>query len=94
MGVPVVTLVGPTVVGRAGLSQLMNLGMPELVARTADEYVRIAGDLAGNLSRLKDHRAALRGRMEKSVLMDAPRFARGIEAAYRRMWQRWCATRA
>ena len=32
MGVPVVTLVGPTVVGRAGFCQLMNLGLPELVA--------------------------------------------------------------
>ena len=32
MGVPVVTLVWPTVVGRAGLSQLMNLGLPELIA--------------------------------------------------------------
>ena len=27
MGVPVVTLVGPTAMGRAGLSQLMNLGL-------------------------------------------------------------------
>ncbi len=33
MGVPVVTLVGPTVVGRAGLCQLMNLGLPELTWR-------------------------------------------------------------
>jgi hypothetical protein len=22
--------------------------------------------------------------------MDAPRFARNMEAAYRRMWRRWC----
>ena len=34
MGVPVVTLVGQTVVGRAGLSQLTNLGLPELVGHT------------------------------------------------------------
>jgi hypothetical protein len=33
MGVPVVTLVGGTVVGRAGASQLMNLRVPELIAR-------------------------------------------------------------
>ena len=39
MGVPVVTLSGPTVVGRAGLSQLMNLGLPELIASSPERYV-------------------------------------------------------
>jgi predicted O-linked N-acetylglucosamine transferase (SPINDLY family) len=28
--------------------------------------------------------------MEASVLMDAPRFARDIEAAYREAWRQWC----
>jgi predicted O-linked N-acetylglucosamine transferase (SPINDLY family) len=32
--------------------------------------------------------------MEASVLMDAPHFARQIEAAYREMWQEWCAAPA
>ena len=36
MGLPVVTLVGQTIVGRAGLSQLMNLELPELIAHTAE----------------------------------------------------------
>ncbi len=35
-GVPVVTLVGTTVVGRAGLCLAENLGMPETVARTPE----------------------------------------------------------
>jgi predicted O-linked N-acetylglucosamine transferase (SPINDLY family) len=93
MGVPVVTLVGDTVVGRAGLCQAMNLGLPELVATTADEYVAIAGDLARDLVRLAELRAALRSRMESSPLMDAPRFARNMEDAYRAMWRRWSQTR-
>ena len=42
MGVPVVTLVGPTVVGRAGLCQLMNLGLPELIASDPGAIRRIA----------------------------------------------------
>ena len=42
MGVPVVTLVGQTVVGRAGLSQSSNLGLTELVTRTPDEFVQRA----------------------------------------------------
>jgi predicted O-linked N-acetylglucosamine transferase (SPINDLY family) len=32
-------------------------------------------------------RSALRARMKASVLMDAPRFTRQIEQAYREMWR-------
>jgi predicted O-linked N-acetylglucosamine transferase (SPINDLY family) len=28
--------------------------------------------------------------MQQSPLMDAPRFTRNMEAAYRQMWRRWC----
>jgi predicted O-linked N-acetylglucosamine transferase (SPINDLY family) len=89
MGVPVVTLVGRTVVGRAGLSQLTNLRMPELIARTDEEYLHITRDLACDLGRLAGIRAALRGRMQASPLMDGAAFARGLEAAYREMWTRF-----
>jgi protein O-GlcNAc transferase len=91
MGVPVVTLVGQTVVGRAGLSQLTNLGLPELAATSADEFVRSATNLANDVSKLQVLRAGLRERMKRSPLMDAVGFARGIEAAYRDMWRNWCA---
>ena len=90
MGVPVVTLVGQTIVGRAGLSQLMNLRLPELIAHTPEQYVEIATALANDLPRLNELRGTLRTRMEQSPLMDAPRFARDIEAAYRQMWHKWC----
>jgi len=92
MGVPVITLVGNTVVGRAGLSQLTNLGLPELVARSPEQYRQIAVDLATDRLRLAELRSTLRQRMQGSALMDAPRFARGIEAAYRSMWRTWCST--
>jgi len=90
MGVPVVTLVGQTIVGRAGVSQLSNLGLPELIAQTPQQYVQIATNLAGDLPRLAELRRTLRGRMQASPLMDAPRFARNVEAAYRQMWRNWC----
>ena len=76
---------------RAGLSQLSNLRLPELVAHTEDDYVEIAAQWAGDLPRLAELRATLRARMQGSVLMDAPRFTRQIEAAYRQMWRAWCA---
>jgi predicted O-linked N-acetylglucosamine transferase (SPINDLY family) len=90
MGVPVVTLVGSISVGRAGLSQLSNIGLEELAGATPDEFMRIAVELAGDLPRLTQLRSALRQRMEQSPLMDAGKFARDIEAAYRAAWQAWC----
>jgi protein O-GlcNAc transferase len=92
MGVPVVTLVGDTVVGRAGLSQLSNLGTAEWIASTPDDYVALASRLAGDLPLLAEWRRTLRARMEASPLMDTGAFARGVEAAYRGMWRRYCSS--
>jgi predicted O-linked N-acetylglucosamine transferase (SPINDLY family) len=39
MGAPVITLVGRTVVGRAGLSQLRNLNLTDLIATTPQQFV-------------------------------------------------------
>ena len=94
MGVPVVTLSGETAVGRGGRSILSNIGLPELVANNVEDYVRIAAELASDLPRLAGTRASLRERMRNSVLMDAPRFARGVEAAYREMWRQSCLSRS
>lgn len=91
MGVPTVTLVGETVVGRAGLCQAMHLGLPELVARTQDEFVAAASALASDLERLSALRQSLRPRLQESPLMDAPRFARNLESVYRDVWRRYCA---
>jgi len=90
MGIPVVSLAGERAVGRGGFSLLSNLGLADLVGHDPDAYVRIALDLANNLPRLTELRATLRNRMQASSLMDAPRFTRHMEAAYRRMWQKWC----
>ena len=90
MGVPVVSLAGTTAVGRGGLSILNNTGLADLIATTPEDYVHISVALAHDLSRLADLRSTLRPRMQHSPLMDAPRFARNIETAYRQMWQKYC----
>jgi predicted O-linked N-acetylglucosamine transferase (SPINDLY family) len=92
MGVPVATRIGTRAAARAGWCQLSNLGLEELAGGNSQEFVRIAADLAADLPRLARLRGSLRRRMEQSPLMDAPRFARNMEAAYRRMWQAWCRT--
>jgi predicted O-linked N-acetylglucosamine transferase (SPINDLY family) len=91
MGAPLLTLPGEMPVSRAGLSLLSNIGLEELAASSEEDYVRLAAELAGDLPRLADMRATLRARMLASPLMDAPRFARNVEAAYRSMWERWGA---
>lgn len=60
------------------------------MSKNAEEYVQIAVNLANDLPRLTELRASLRQRMQSSPLMDAPRFARNMEAAYRTMWRKWC----
>jgi predicted O-linked N-acetylglucosamine transferase (SPINDLY family) len=93
MGVPTLTLLGQTVAGRAGWSLLCNLGLKELAADTAEQFVALAAGLAGDLPRLQELRANLRQRMQQSPLMDGKRFAQHMEQAYRQIWQRWCRGR-
>jgi predicted O-linked N-acetylglucosamine transferase (SPINDLY family) len=90
MGVPIVTMNGRTAVGRGGASVLNQIGLPELVAQDAEEYVKLATDLASDIPRLTRLRATLRQRMQDSPLMDAPGFARDVETCYRKMWMNWC----
>ena len=91
MGLPLVTLAGDSYRARQGLMLLTNLGLPELIASTPQEYVRIAVELANDLPRLAALRAGLRERMRASPIMDGAGFARDLGAAYRDMWRQWCA---
>ena len=91
LGVPLVSLAGGVFLSRAGLSILTTVGLHELVAHSADEYLRIAADLAGDLARLAGLRAGLRERMRASPLLAAAAFTRDLENCYRAIWRQWCA---
>jgi predicted O-linked N-acetylglucosamine transferase (SPINDLY family) len=91
MGVPVISLSGQMPVGRGGRSILSNVGLGDLVAYSPGQYVDLAVKLADDIPRLRELRGTLRQRMRGSPLMDASRFARNVEAAYRDVWRRWCA---
>lgn len=91
MGVPVVTLVGDRHAARVGHSLLHAVALDDLVARSHDDYVRIACELARDPQRLAELRSSLRARMTGSSLCDPARFTRSLEDAYRQMWRRWCA---
>jgi predicted O-linked N-acetylglucosamine transferase (SPINDLY family) len=90
MGVPVLTLAGDHYVSRVGVSLLSTLGLEDFIAATPSEYVEKAVSLAGQLDRLAGLRQGLRDRMACSPLCDGPKFARDLEAVYRRIWRRWC----
>jgi predicted O-linked N-acetylglucosamine transferase (SPINDLY family) len=92
MGVPVVSRIGTTCVGRGGLSQLDCLGLAELAADTDAAFVATAVALATDLPRLTALRANLRARLEASALMDADRFARNIESLYRQAWRNYAGS--
>ena len=94
MGLPVVALRGNTFLSRASLSVMTAAGCPEFTAQDEDDYVARCVELAGDLPRLAAVRAGLRQRMASSPLTDAKAFARDMEAAYRTMWQAWCAQQA
>jgi len=53
--------------------------LPELSAQDAEDYVRIAVELAGNQNRLVALRSEMRARMRSSALMDVTGFTRQLE---------------
>jgi hypothetical protein len=65
-------------------------GLGRLVAKTEDEYVSLALDLASDVSALQGLRMSLRELMIKSPVCDGEGFTRGLESAYRTMWHRYC----
>jgi predicted O-linked N-acetylglucosamine transferase (SPINDLY family) len=86
MGVPMLSLIGPTHVSRRPLMMWSNLGLADLVAHTPDEYRKIAKELCGNIDRLAELRRTLRDRLIASPLLDAKTFTANLEATYRRLW--------
>jgi SAM-dependent methyltransferase len=80
MGVPVVTLPQSRVVSRQSYALLSAIGLPELAAKDADDYVRIAYELAMDHDKLSGLRQSLRSRMQSSPLMDVKGFTRQLES--------------
>jgi predicted O-linked N-acetylglucosamine transferase (SPINDLY family) len=93
MGVPVVTRAGADHRSRVGVSLLSSVGRADWISRDRSEYVQIATRLAHDPETLAKTRVRLRGQVQTSALMDAKRFTRELERAYRDCWARWCRTK-
>ncbi len=94
MGLPVVTLAGRTHVQRVGVSLLTAIGATEWLATSIDEYVDRSVALAASVKSLRSARAEFRERVRRGPLCDAAGFAVKMEAAFRAVWERYCAERA
>ena len=93
-GCPMVTLIGETFASRVAASLLRNVGLELLIARSFAEYEALALALAHDRPRLEALRRQVRAQPDKLPLFDSPRFTRGLEAAYRRMWKQFSEGKA
>ena len=89
MGLPVLTLASRPPVGRIGTTFMINLGLPEWVAESEEEYIDKALRFAQDPEALAQVRAGMRERMRTSPLMDGAGFPGRWEAAYREMYEKW-----
>lgn len=81
MGVPVVTLAGECGRSRLSTTLLSAAGLDAWVAPTEERYIRIAADLAGNITELNRLRMSLRRQIELGALHDERGFAQAFEQA-------------
>lgn len=87
MGVPVVTLIGQSVVGRQGYAILKQLDLEELCACNTEHYIKIATGLASDLRLLLLLHVSLRERLRHSPLLDVAGFTKHLEAAFFQIYE-------
>jgi protein O-GlcNAc transferase len=86
-GLPLLTCMGESFVGRVAASLLHAIGVPEMVTHSLAEYESRALELAHNPSALAAIKAKLARHRKTYPLFDTERFTRQLEDAYERMWQ-------
>ncbi|MBK5967469.1 MULTISPECIES: O-linked N-acetylglucosamine transferase family protein [Thiorhodovibrio] len=75
-------------VSRQGFALLSAIGLAELAAADAQDYVRLAVALANDPDRLRALRTGLRERMRCVPLMDVAGFTRELEGTFIELFER------
>ncbi len=88
-GVPLVTCLGDSFVGRVAASLLHAVGLPELVAADLEQYEAIARGLIADRARLAGLKRRLQAERDTVPLFDSERTTRSLEDLYDRMATRW-----
>jgi hypothetical protein len=90
-GLPVLTLMGASFASRVAASLLNAIGMPELVTGNQEEYEALAIELALNPKKLTETKLKLANNCLTTSLFDTPLFAKNLETAYIKMYERYQA---
>jgi predicted O-linked N-acetylglucosamine transferase (SPINDLY family) len=88
-GLPVLTCMGNSFAGRVAASLLTNIGLPELITRSLQEYESLAIELATNPDKLTQIKTKLAENRLTTPLFDTPLFTKHIEAAYQAVYDRY-----
>lgn len=87
-GVPVLTRIGDTFVGRMGASVLNAIGLPELITTTPEAYEQMAIYLASHPEKMTALKRKLADNRFTTPFFDTRLFTRHIETAYVAMYER------
>jgi len=88
-GLPVVTCLGNSFVGRVGASLLNAVGLSDLITSSLEEYEELALKLALNPDLIRDAKERLHRNRLTTPLFDIVKYTRHLEDAFDHMIQRW-----
>ena len=91
MGVPTLTVAGPTPASRQCAAVMGQVGLDSFVAADAADFVAKGVEWAGRLTELAQVRLSLRERWQRSPIREPDVIADSLYRAFRHMWSRWCA---
>ncbi|MBF0383333.1 MAG: tetratricopeptide repeat protein [Magnetococcales bacterium] len=92
MGVPVIALNGADFSSRVSASILTGIGLPELAAKSSEEYIDIACTLATQPDTLRKLRTKMRSRLQTTPTGNPKLFTKSLEKTYRFLWNKWCSS--
>jgi predicted O-linked N-acetylglucosamine transferase (SPINDLY family) len=91
MGVPTLTIAGPTPAARQSAAIQEVMGLEGFSAQSSADFVDKGMYWSGNLAALSELRAGLRARCAQAPGRQPAAIVAGLECALRHMWRRWCA---
>jgi predicted O-linked N-acetylglucosamine transferase (SPINDLY family) len=90
-GIPVLTIMGQSFASRVTASLLNAIGLPELITTNQEAYEALAIELAMNPRKLLEIKLKLINNRLTTPLFDTPLFAKNLEVAYTKMYDRYQA---